>query len=122
MITEPKYVERINSLGQSALEAFLESPTIGNFMRQSRIFWEGVGIADDRTMSMMRLFERAGIASPSAKKGLVFGIVSEDELHSVVKKLSPSSPRLEGEPPFVIEEGTERIKIIISEIAQGGAC
>ena len=122
MITEPVYVERINKLGGAAMDAFLESPTLDSFMRQSRIFWEGVGIADEKIRSVMSLFEKAGIAFPSAKKGLVFGIVSRDELPGVLKRLVPCHREPEGDPPFLMRDDAHGMKLIISEISERGAC
>ncbi|MBM5805346.1 MAG: hypothetical protein FJZ49_04700, partial [Candidatus Verstraetearchaeota archaeon] len=122
MITEEKYVKKINPLGNDAFCSFLSSPTIDNFMRQSRIFWDGVGIADDHVRRVIKLFESAGIPSPSAKKGVVFGVVPKDDLKKVVRRLLPGASKLGEELPPVIHDSAKNLTVILSEISSRGAC
>jgi len=121
MITEEKYVKKINPLGESAMSSFLPSPGIDNFMHLSRTFWEGVGIANDRVQRTTKLFESAGITSPSAKKGVVFGVVPRDDLKRVLPRLVPRF-KPKGDPPPVIRDPSGGLTIILSEISTRGAC
>jgi pantoate kinase len=121
MITEEQYVKKINALGESSMSFFMPSPDINNFMRQSRTFWQGVGIANDRVQQTIKLFESAGVPSPSAKKGVVFGLVPRDDLKRVLSRLAPRF-KLKGDPPPVIRDSSCGLTIIISEISTRGAC
>ncbi|HRU81021.1 MAG TPA: hypothetical protein P5168_00575 [Candidatus Methanomethylicus sp.] len=119
MITAREYVARINLLGARAMSSFMDSPAIGNLMRQSRLFWQGVGIAEARMLATIRLFEGAGIACPSAKKGIVFGIVHRDELPAVAARLGYPSPAPDEPMPLVL--GGKGINLIVTAIAKRGA-
>jgi len=123
MITEERYVKKINPLGSAALSSFLPSPSIENFMHQSRVFWDGVGIADESVRRVIRIFESAGIPSPSAKKGVVFGVVPRDDLKRVASRLVPGTfSKLGGDLPPVVYDPSERLMLILSEISTRGAC
>jgi len=120
MITARKYVARINRLGARAMSSFMDSPVVDNLMRQSRLFWQGVGIEEARMLAAIRLFEEAGIAWPSAKKGIVFGIIRRDELPSVAARLGCHSPAPDAPMPIVLGGG-KGINLIVTEIANRGA-
>lgn len=120
MITSPRYVAKINMLGAKAMGAFMDCPNIENLMLQSRLFWMGVGIEEQRMLAALRLFENAGVKHPSVKKGMVFGIINRDELGSVVRKLGSAMPAPDAPLPLVLH-GSNGINLIITEIAKGGA-
>lgn len=122
MITEEKYVKKINPLGRAALSSFMPLPSIENLMRQSRVFWDGVGIADESVRRVIKLFESAGIPSPSAKKGVVFGVVPRDDLKRVASRLLPGAPKQGGDLPTVIHDPSKNLTVITSEISSRGAC
>lgn len=122
MITEEGYVRRINSYGEEAMAAFIESPTIENFMLQSRRFWDRVGVPDGRVRATVRAFEKGGVKNPSAKKGVVFGIVSASEVEGVVRSITGTPFRMEGRPPFKVKDNAHGLRIMISEISEEGAC
>ncbi|MEN3051249.1 MAG: hypothetical protein ABC596_05490 [Candidatus Methanosuratincola petrocarbonis] len=117
MITERPIVNRINRLGKVALEAFLESPTIENFMLQSRRFWDGVGLSNDIVRSVLRRYEAAGV-TPSAKKGLVFAIVERDQLKNALRSLADVHVQSESPPADLKMPGG--LKLIVSEIHRSG--
>uniref|UniRef100_A0A7C3IXI6 Pantoate kinase n=1 Tax=Candidatus Methanomethylicus mesodigestus TaxID=1867258 RepID=A0A7C3IXI6_9CREN len=122
MISEEGYVRPINSFGEEAIAAFTESPTLDNFMLQSRRFWERVGVPDGSVRAAVRVFEKGGVKNPSAKKGVVFGIVSESEVEGVVRSITGAPFRMEGRPPFNIKDNSHGLRIMISEISEEGAC
>jgi len=117
MITERPLVNRINRLGKQALEAFLESPTVENFMLQSRRFWDGVGLSNDTIRAVLRRYEAAGV-TPSAKKGLVFAIVERDQLKKALRSLAEAN--VESESPPVNLKMPGGLKLIVSEIHRSG--
>lgn len=117
MITDPIFVERINGFGARALESFLESPTLENFMVQSRRFWEGVGVVGGSILSVLRRYERAGIAVPSAKKGIVFAVLDRDELPRAINRLAGRGQPQGFEGALWMEGG---LRVIISEIHRSG--
>jgi len=120
MITARRYVERINPLGARAMAAFIESPSIENMMRQSRLFWQDVGIEEGRMNAAIRLFEDAGVECPSAKKGVVFGVICRDELPAVAKRLGFQPPEPEAPMPITLR-GSKGIDLIVTEVANRGA-
>lgn len=124
MVTEPPFVDRINRLGSSALASFQASPDLRTFMRLSRGFWEGVGIATAPMLAVMKEYELAGITSPSAKKGLVFGFVRREGAEAVVRRLLSRADSGTRCAPAGLPHPTASghgIKVILSEISKGGA-
>jgi pantoate kinase len=122
MITEERFVKRINSCGKVVMGAFLESPKMVNFMRLSRKFWENVGMMNEDVMKAIRLFESAGIPSPSAKKGLVFGAVYPEDVPKIINKImGAGAPPAEGFSA-VNYDLVHGLKIIISRVSERGAC
>jgi pantoate kinase len=121
MITKKEYVDRINSHGRGALATFSSKTSLENLMPISRHFWESVGLVDDEMMGVMRQFERAGIQFPSAKKGLVFGIVPIGEVSRVVAAIiGRAKPVVENSPTKLQDSRSGRI-LIISKISREGA-
>jgi len=120
MITAKKYVTRINRLGAMAMSSFMDSPSIENLMRQSRLFWQGVGIEEERMLAAIKLFEGAGVEWPSIKKGVVFGIIRRDELPAVATRLGCTPPDPDAPMPLALN-GSRGINLIITEIANRGA-
>ncbi|MDI9643655.1 MAG: pantoate kinase [Candidatus Verstraetearchaeota archaeon] len=116
MLTNSQYVERINLLGARALDSFLESPTIENFMIQSRRFWEGVGLLESPVLSVLRRYERAGILFPSVKKGIVFAVLDRDDLPRVLGRLA-SRGGADGSG-HVLMEGD--LRLFVSEVHMRG--
>lgn len=117
MITERPIVNRINRLGKEALEAFLESPTVENFMFQSRRFWDGVGLTNSMIRAVLRRYEAAGV-SPSAKKGLVFAIVERGQLRKALRVLT--GDYVDSEAPQADLAMPGGLKLIVSEIHRSG--
>ncbi|MBC7120465.1 MAG: hypothetical protein H5T33_02610 [Candidatus Methanosuratus sp.] len=117
MITEHRLVSRINQLGRTALEAFLESQTVENFMLQSRKFWDGVGISNGSIRSVLRRYEDAGVECPSAKKGIVFAVVDRDRLPVVLKRLVGDGVGSLAHSIAVMPGG---LRLIVSEIHRSG--
>lgn len=121
MITEKAYVDRINRHGRDALAAFSASMDLEDLMPISRHFWESVGLMNGEMAGVVRQFEDAGILSPSAKKGLVFGVVPLDEVQKVAAALmSPKKPVVEGLPAKLRDPRSGRT-LLISGIAKEGA-
>lgn len=121
MITEKEYVERINHHGREALAAFSSKTNLEDLMLISRHFWESVGLINDEMMGVIRQFERAGIPSPSAKKGLVFGLVPLDDLPRVIAAISdPVRPVVEDLPTKLHDSRSGRT-LLISRISKEGA-
>lgn len=122
MITEKAYVEKINFHGKEALSAFSKKMGLESLMALSRRFWESIGLMDDEVMGVVRQFERAGILSPSAKKGLVFGLVPAEKIPRVVGTLTGHSPRTRGKDlPFMLQDPRSGRALIISRISAKGA-
>jgi pantoate kinase len=122
MITEDHFVKRINSCGKVVMGAFMEYQKMENFMRLSRKFWENVGMMNEEVMKAIRLFESAGIPSPSAKKGLVFGAVYPEDAPKIINKIMGSgAPSTEGFSA-VNYDLAHGLKIIISRVSKRGAC
>jgi len=122
MITDNVFVKKINARGKEAIASFLRDQSAENFMVQSRLFWEGVGIINEDILRVLKLFESAGVASPSAKKGVVFGFVEKDELKRVLRSLIPRFDFLVGEElPVAINDPVNGLRLIISEVSKGGA-
>jgi|GEM_PF-182116 len=122
MITEERFVKRINSCGEVVMGSFLESPKMENFMRLSRKFWENVGIMGEDVVKAIQVFESAGIPSPSAKKGLVFGAVYPEDVPKIISKIMgkrESSPEGFSTVNYDLVHG---LKIIISRVSKRGAC
>lgn len=121
MITEEGYVERINRYGREALAAFSSKMNLEDLMIISRHFWESVGLINYEMMGVMRQFERAGILSPSAKKGLVFGLVPLDEIPRVVAAIiDPVKPLVE-DLPTKLQDSRSGRTLLISRISKEGA-
>jgi pantoate kinase len=121
MITEEGHVQRINRHGREALSAFSAGMSLENLMIISRRFWEGVGLMTDEMVGIVRQFEKAGVHSPSAKKGLVFGVVPLDELPRVVSAIvDPTKPVLEDLPARLMDKRSGRT-LLVSKIAKEGA-
>jgi pantoate kinase len=123
MITEEPFVKRINSWGKVVMGAFMESQTMENFMGLSRKFWENVGMMSEDVTKAIRLFESAGIPSPSAKKGVVFGAVYPEDAPKIINKImgrgGASSPKGFSPVNYDLVHG---LRIIISRISERGAC
>jgi pantoate kinase len=121
MITEKGYVDRINRHGRDALAAFSARMDLEDLMLISRHFWESVGLMNSEMACVVRQFEKAGVRSPSAKKGLVFGVVPLDEVPKVAAALiAPKKPVVEGLPVKLREPRSGRA-LLISGIAKEGA-
>lgn len=121
MITEKGYVERINRYGRDALAAFSARVNLEDLMLISRRFWEAIGLANDEMMGIVRQFENAGVQSPSAKKGLVFGIVPLDEVPRVAAALTGTTkPGVEDLPTRLRDRRSGRT-LLISRISRDGA-
>ncbi|MEJ5292945.1 MAG: pantoate kinase [Candidatus Methanosuratincola sp.] len=118
MITERLTVNRINRLGKEALEAFLESPTVENFMFQSRRFWDGVGLSNEVIRSVLKRYESAGVENPSAKKGLVFAVVERARLAGILRSLAEGGSDSEVPPSVLAMPGG--LRLIVSEIHRSG--
>jgi pantoate kinase len=122
MITEERFVKRINSCGEVVMGSFMESPKMENFMQLSRKFWENVGIMSEDVVKAIRVFESAGIPSPSAKKGLVFGAVYPEDAPKIINKImgtgAPSADGLSA----VNYDLVHGLRIIISKVSKRGAC
>jgi pantoate kinase len=122
MITEKGYVERINRYGRESLAAFSSKMNLENLMHISRYFWESVGYVDNVILDVMRQFERAGIQSPSAKKGLAFGLVPEDEIQKVIAAIIEPPPKQIGKDlPTKLQDPRSGRTLIISRISSEGA-
>jgi pantoate kinase len=122
MITKKEYVERINFYGREALASFSLKLDLENLMILSRHFWESVGLMDKKIMGTIRRFERAGIPSPSAKKGVVFGLVPISEIPRVVAAIvDPVSWRVEDDLPAKLRDPRSGRTVIVSRISRGGA-
>jgi len=122
MITKKEYVKRINRYGREALAAFSPKMDLDNLMPISRYFWESVGLMDYEMMGILRQFEGVGISSPSAKKGLVFGLVPMDELPKVAEALAGSQPESAfASLPAKLHDSQGRRTLIISRISREGA-
>lgn len=118
MITERIIVNRINRLGKQALEAFLESTTVENFMLQSRRFWDGVGLSNNMIRSVLRRYEAAGVENPSAKKGLVFAVVERGHLRRILGALTGG--KFDGNTPQSVLAIPGDLRLIVSEIHRSG--
>lgn len=122
MITEERFVKRINSCGEVVMGAFLESPQMENFMQLSKNFWENVGMMSEDVVKAIRVFESAGIPSPSAKKGLVFGAVYPEDAPKIINKIMGSGAASAEELSAVNYDLAHGLKIIISKVSKRGAC
>lgn len=122
MITEERFVKRINSCGEVVMGTFLESPKMENFMQLSRKFWENVGMMSEDVVKAIRVFESAGIPSPSAKKGLVFGAVYPEEAPKIINKIMGARAPSAEDLSAVNYDLTHGLKIIISKVSKRGAC
>lgn len=123
MITEDAYVRRINAHGSEAMAAFASSPSLDSLMEHSRRFWLRIGIMDDAVKKVMRSFEAAGVKNPSAKKGVVFGLVPREEIWSVIGAILPKYSQQDpgSELPPLIRDPRSGLRLIISEISNRGA-
>jgi pantoate kinase len=122
MITKKEYVKRINFYGREALASFSLKMDLENLMIISRHFWESVGLIDKEMLGIMRRFERAGIPSPSAKKGVVFGLVPVGDIPRLVAAIiDPAPSRIEGDLPTKLQDPRSGRAVIVSRISGGGA-
>lgn len=120
MISEPSTIIKINEQGKIALSAFMENPTIGPFIKLSRDFWELLWPIDADIMRTIKKYESFGIPFVSLKKGLVYGLVHEDDLSRTIRKISQTAPT-ENQTPLLIYERSSGLRFIISRISTRGA-
>ena len=72
-------VSRINSAGRDAMKALLKTPTVENFMKQSREFAIGTGLVSERALDIIENVESVGgMASQAMLGDTVFAIVTEE--------------------------------------------
>jgi pantoate kinase len=123
MITREDYVNRINTFGSEAMASFASSPSPESLMENSRKFWLRIGIMNEAVKEVLSSFERAGVKNPSAKKGVVFGLVPKDETWGIVESILPGYhlPDPCPELPHVIKDRRSGLMLIISKIAERGA-
>lgn len=122
LITEKGLVERINQYGVEALTAYSPKKNLESLMPISRHFWESIGLIDGEMLKVLRQFERAGVPSPSAKKGLVFGLVPIDYVSKVVSAIIDPAPKLmDTDLPVKIQDSRRGITLIVSRISREGA-
>jgi pantoate kinase len=122
MISKKEFVERINFYGREAFASFSSKMDLENLMIVSRHFWESIGLMDEEILGVMRRFARAGVPSPSAKKGVVFGLVPVGEIPKVVRAIiEPTSPMTEDCLPTKIKDKCSGMTVIVSRISREGA-
>lgn len=121
MITGKEHVERINLYGREAVESFAQDANLKRLMAISRRFWESVGLIDGRVRGVLRRFEGAGVQDPSAKKGVVFGVVPADEAPRVASAIVGNGQKVEGSLPFRLHDKGSGIMVFASKISSGGA-
>ena len=121
MITEEQYVKRINYLGSPPCPPSCLPQASTTSCTSQRSFGRGSESQNDRVQQTIKLFESAGVPSPSAKKGVVFGVIPREDLKRVLPRLAPHF-KLNGDPPPVIRDPSSGLTVIISEISTRGAC
>ncbi|MEM1573958.1 MAG: pantoate kinase [Candidatus Methanomethylicaceae archaeon] len=70
---------RINEIGEECFKEFLKNPIIENFVNISNIFWKNIGLIDEDLIKIMKIYENLGIKYFSFKKGIVYGIIHEED-------------------------------------------
>ncbi|MGP8321496.1 MAG: pantoate kinase [Methanosarcinaceae archaeon] len=81
-------VREINSAGRNALKALQRTPTVGNFMKQSREFAIRAGLMSDRALDIIETVETVGgMASQAMLGDAVFAIAPEGEEHKVCEAM-----------------------------------
>ncbi|MGC8936175.1 MAG: pantoate kinase [Candidatus Methanomethylicaceae archaeon] len=112
-------LKRINEQGDFAMSAFMKSPTLETFINLSRGFWERLLPMDAKMAMVMKKYESLGIPFVSLKKGLVYGMIHEDEVHKVLGRISqtPSNLNL----PILIHDRSSDLSFIVSRLSSRGA-
>lgn len=97
-------LHKINEIGETCYREFQRNPNIENFMKISKSFWEKLEIINQDIIKVLKIYENYGIELVSFKKGIVYGIVRNED--------------------FPLESGVYEkngIKLIVSRISNRGA-
>ncbi|MCX8169754.1 MAG: hypothetical protein N3D72_01555, partial [Candidatus Methanomethyliaceae archaeon] len=95
---------KINEVGDLCYKEFLKNQNIENFIRISKYFWDRLEIIDQDLIKVAKIYKNYGIEHISFKKGIVYGIVRNED--------------------FPLENGVfekNGIKLIVSRISNRGA-
>ncbi|MCC6012801.1 MAG: hypothetical protein LM593_00265 [Candidatus Verstraetearchaeota archaeon] len=103
-------INEINEFGLICEKEFLKKPTIENFMKISRRFWENLGLIDNKMKSIIKIYEDLGFPYISVKKGAVYGIIDEDQCKKVFQLKDLENPVLinRNEVIFIISKLSRR--------------
>lgn len=102
-----KNPSKINEVGERCFKEFLKNPIMENFINISKTFWESIGLINQDFIKIMKIYEDLGIEHFSFKKGIVYGIIREEDF------------QLNNEWTTIEKNG---ITLIISRISNRGAC
>ncbi|MCQ5337254.1 MAG: pantoate kinase [Candidatus Methanomethylicia archaeon] len=87
-------INKINEYGLICEKEFLNEPTIENFMKISRKFWENLGLIDNEIINIIKIYENLGLPYISIKKGIVYGIIDEDHCKKIFELKDLENPVL----------------------------
>ncbi|MCX8182248.1 MAG: hypothetical protein N3D12_03945 [Candidatus Methanomethyliaceae archaeon] len=110
---------KINEQGEIAISSFMKSPTIERFIELSRSFWENIWSIDIEMAKVLKKYELFGIGLVSLKKGLVYGLIHEDDVEKVLGRISQKTSRME--LPLLIHDPSIGLPIIATKISSRGA-
>ncbi|MGQ9759488.1 MAG: pantoate kinase [Candidatus Methanomethylicaceae archaeon] len=120
MISDPNLRKRINEKGETCISAFMNDPTVEALMALSKDFWKDIGFLDMDMAKIIKKYEPLGIKLISLKKGLVYGLVHEDELPKVIGGL-PENFLANKDAPLLIHNRLVGMPLILSKISTRGA-
>ncbi|MEM3621876.1 MAG: hypothetical protein QXU33_04695 [Candidatus Methanomethyliaceae archaeon] len=110
---------KINEQGELAMSSFMKSPTMESLINLSRVFWEQIWSIDMEMAKVLKKYESLGIKLVSLKKGLVYGLIHEDDFNKILGGVSKEPTRRD--LPLLIHEASSGLPIIITKISSGGA-
>nr|WP_300979885.1 pantoate kinase [Methanomethylovorans sp.] len=89
VISDPDFVWRITSMGRGAMKKLMVAPTFETFMRCSRDFALGTGLAADNIIDIIEAVESAGGMASQAMLGeSVFAIADSERREEVIEALT----------------------------------
>ena len=90
VLTDPKMMAKINSIGKRCLEEFELDTTVASFCRLSKLFAVETGIASQEATEAIAAAEAFGQASMSMLGNSVFAFGGMDELEEVLREFGPT--------------------------------
>lgn len=113
------HLAKINEQGEFAISSFMKSPTVEAFVNLSRGFWERIMPTDPEIAGVLKKYESFGVELVSLKKGLVYGLVHEDDIGRVLGRVSPKIAG--GTLPLLLHEQSSGLPVIVTKLSSGGA-